>query len=79
MTIARLIKLACLQTDICKRIGNVFPCEVQDLLLAMVTEGVLRSRCVALCAQPRLFRSDALVQQELRCYWTTPVAILRAV
>eukprot|EP01047_Picozoa_sp_COSAG01_P041123 COSAG01_NODE_3510_length_5981_cov_2.840183_1_plen_51_part_10 len=51
MAIARLIKPACLQTDICKRIGNVFPCEVKDLLLAMVTEGVLRSRCVALCAQ----------------------------
>ena len=65
------------QADICERIGNVFPCEVKDLLLAMVSEGVLRSRRVALCAQPRLFRSDALLPQQLHCYWTTPVAVLR--
>lgn len=60
------------QADICKRIGNVFPCEVKELLLAMIGEGVLRSRRVAPCARPRLFRPDTQQQRELHCYWTTP-------
>ena len=68
-----------LQCDNNAKMLGLLPQELQDLLADMVHTGLLRVRGIKV-EQPRtfIFQDAAAKQDIVRCYWTTPQALLRS-
>jgi hypothetical protein len=60
-----------MQGTISARVESIQPREVQDLLEAMVEEGLLRSREQRVVAE-RTSLFHAPVAETVRCYWALP-------